>query len=60
MVERPTTRYPYRPSKGAVMAPTTVPKRTKALIQNGDMDIEGAMQIHKYWPEKLYGIEIEF
>ncbi len=45
---------------GAVMAPTTVPKRTKALIQNGDMDIEGALQIHKYWPEKLYGIEIEF
>ncbi len=44
---------------GAVMAPTTVPKRTKALIQNGHLDIDGAMQIHKYWPEKLYKIEIE-
>ncbi len=45
---------------GAVMAPTTVPKRTKALIANGDMSIDDALAIHRYWPEKLYGIEIEF
>ncbi len=45
---------------GAVMAPTTVPKRTKALILNGDMGVEAAIAIHQYWPEKLYGIEIEF
>ncbi len=49
---------PRRP--GAVMAPTTVPKRTLAMIQNGLMDVEAAIEIHKVNPERIYDVEIEF
>lgn len=45
---------------GAVMALTTVPKRTKAFLQSGELDIDKILKIHKDWPERLYGIEIEY
>jgi TatD-related deoxyribonuclease len=43
---------------GAVMAITTVPKRTKALLQSGALDEEGAHIIHSENPKKVYGIDI--
>ncbi|MDD1746334.1 MAG: TatD family hydrolase [Methanomassiliicoccales archaeon] len=43
---------------GAVMAITTVPKRTKALLQSGGMSEEQAHVIHADNPEKVYGIEV--
>lgn len=45
---------------GAVMALTTVPKRTNAFLQSGELDTEKIMKIHKDWPEKLYNIEIDY
>ena len=48
---------PKRP--GAVMAPATVPKRTRAMLQNGVFDEEIVHKIHKDWPERVYGINIE-
>jgi TatD-related deoxyribonuclease len=43
---------------GAVMAITTVPKRTKSLLQSGGMSEEQAYTIHKENPRKVYGIEV--
>ena len=43
---------------GAVMAITTVPKRTKALIQTGAMTEEDAWVIHGENAEKLYGVKL--
>jgi TatD-related deoxyribonuclease len=43
---------------GAVMAITTVPKRTKALLQSGQMSQEQAAIIHGENPRKVYGIEV--
>ncbi len=43
---------------GAVMAITTVPKRTKALIHSGRMSEEQALIIHRENPRKVYGIQI--
>jgi TatD-related deoxyribonuclease len=48
---------PRRP--GAVMAITTVPKRTKALLEERVMCLEHALKVHKDNPEKLYGIEVK-
>ncbi len=48
---------PARP--GAVMAITTVPKRTRALLQSGIMSDEAAWKIHKENPERIYGFEME-
>ncbi|HVO77665.1 MAG TPA: TatD family hydrolase [Methanomassiliicoccales archaeon] len=47
----------HRP--GAVMAITTVPKRTKAMLDANVMSPEQAFKIHKENPEKLYGIEVK-
>jgi len=44
---------------GAVLGPKTVPKRTKAFIQQGLMDEETAYRIHVENPEKVYGVEME-
>jgi len=57
MMETDFLDDPKRP--GAVMAPATVPKRTKAMLQNGIFDEEIVHKIHKEWPEKVYGIEID-
>jgi len=43
---------------GAVMSITTVPKRTKGLLQSGVMSEEQAYMIHQKNPETVYGIEV--
>ena len=43
---------------GAVMAPATVPRRTKAMLQQGIPE-ERIWRIHKENPEKVYGVTIE-
>ncbi len=48
---------PNRP--GAVLSITTVPKRTRALLQSGIMSEDTAWKVHKENPEKIYGITIE-
>jgi len=48
---------PTRP--GAVMAPATVPKRTKAFLEQGIFDDELVARVHGDWPRKVYGMEIE-
>ncbi len=48
---------PSRP--GAVMAITTVPKRTKALLQSGEMTEENARIVHQENAKTVYGIEIK-
>lgn len=45
---------------GAVMAITTVPKRTKSLLQSGQMSEEQAYRIHLDNPKKVYGIEVRY
>jgi TatD-related deoxyribonuclease len=42
---------------GAVMAITTVPKRTKGLLESGALSEEQARVIHQENPKKVYGIE---
>lgn len=44
---------------GAVLGPKTVPKRTKAFLQQGLMDEERAYKIHVENPKTVYGVEIE-
>ncbi|MDG6220822.1 MAG: TatD family hydrolase, partial [Candidatus Thermoplasmatota archaeon] len=56
MMETDYIDDPARP--GAVLAPTTVPKRTKWVLEEGlasdtDMDI-----VHRKNPEKMYGLEM--
>jgi TatD-related deoxyribonuclease len=43
---------------GAVMAPATVPRRTKAMLAQG-VPPERVWRIHKENPERIYGISIE-
>ncbi len=43
---------------GAVLAITTVPKRTMSLIQSGQMTEEQAFKIHVDNPLKVYGIKV--
>ena len=57
MMETDYLDDPKRP--GAVMAPATVPKRTKAMLEKGVFDEETVYKIHKEWPERVYGIEIK-
>jgi TatD-related deoxyribonuclease len=44
---------------GAVMAPATVPRRTRAMLEQGVPE-ERVWRIHKENPEKVYGVSIEF
>jgi TatD-related deoxyribonuclease len=44
---------------GAVLGPKTVPKRTKAFLQNGLFTEEDVYKIHVENPKKVYGIELE-
>ncbi|MCK5024927.1 MAG: TatD family hydrolase [Thermoplasmata archaeon] len=57
MMETDFLDDPRRP--GAVMAPATVPKRTKTFLEAGIFDDEMVAKIHKDWPEKVYNISIE-
>ena len=43
---------------GAVLGPKTVPRRTKAFLQNGILTEEDAYKIHVENVEKVYGIEL--
>lgn len=43
---------------GAVLAITTVPKRTTSMIQSGQMTEEQAFKIHVENPLKVYGIHV--
>jgi len=42
---------------GAVLGPKTVPKRTKAFLQNGLFSEEDVYKIHVENPKRVYGIE---
>jgi TatD-related deoxyribonuclease len=44
---------------GAVMSITTVPKRTKSLMNSKSVSEETILRIHKDNPQKVYGIEID-
>ncbi len=48
---------PKRP--GAVLAPKTVPKRTKNLLDHGLLTEEMILHIHQENPEKTYGITLD-
>ena len=43
---------------GAVMAPATVPRRTRAMLEQG-IGEERVWRIHKENPERVYGVKIE-
>lgn len=44
---------------GAVLGPKTVPRRTKALLENGTFTKEDVYKIHVENVEKIYGIDLE-
>ncbi len=44
---------------GAVLGPKTVPRRTKALLENGTLTEEDVYKIHVENVEKIYGIDLE-
>ena len=44
---------------GAVMVPKSIPKRTYQLIEKELLDEASVFKIHKDWPEKIYGMDIE-
>ena len=44
---------------GAVLGPKTVPRRTKAFLQNGIFTEEDVYMIHVENPRKVYGIPLE-
>jgi TatD-related deoxyribonuclease len=56
MLETDYIDDPERP--GAVLGPKTVPRKTKEAIRNGVPE-EVFFKVHKYNPEKCYGIKIE-
>jgi len=47
---------PRRP--GAVFAPATVPKRTRAMLEAGIFTEETVAKVHGEWPRKIYGMDI--
>jgi len=56
MLETDFLDDPRRP--GAVLHITTVPKRTRALLQSGALSEESVHRIHVDNPRKVYGIEV--
>ncbi|MBA3045742.1 MAG: TatD family hydrolase [Candidatus Thermoplasmatota archaeon] len=56
MMETDFLDDPGRP--GAVLAATTVPKRTKAYLESGIFTDEMVARIHGDWPRKVYGLDI--
>ena len=57
MLETDYLDDPSRP--GAVMALTTVPKRSFGLLQEGTFTEEILARVHQHWPGRAYGIEVE-
>jgi TatD-related deoxyribonuclease len=56
MMETDFLDDPRRP--GAVFAPATVPKRTKAMLEAGVFTDETVARIHGDWPRKIYVMDI--
>jgi TatD-related deoxyribonuclease len=56
MLETDYLDDPSRP--GAVMALTTVPKRTYGLLQDGSFSEDLVHKVHEAWPERAYGVDI--
>jgi TatD-related deoxyribonuclease len=57
MMETDYIDDPKRP--GAVLGPKTVPRRTLDFLQKGILDNKKIFKIHKYYPEKTYGISLD-
>jgi TatD-related deoxyribonuclease len=43
---------------GAVFAPATVPRRTKAMLESGIFSDDTVAKVHGEWPRKIYGMDI--
>jgi len=56
MMETDFLDDPRRP--GAVFAPATVPKRTRAMLEAGIFTEETVAKVHGDWPRKIYGMDI--
>jgi TatD-related deoxyribonuclease len=48
-----------RKRPGAVLAPSSIPRNTRKLMEEGLISEEAANRIHKEHPERVYSIEIE-
>jgi TatD-related deoxyribonuclease len=57
MLETDYLDDPRRP--GAVMALTTVPKRSYGLLQDGSFTEDALHKIHVHWPKVAYGVDVE-
>jgi TatD-related deoxyribonuclease len=57
MLETDYLDDPRRP--GAVMALTTVPKRSYGLLNDGSLTEDVLHRIHVHWPKVSYGIDVE-
>ncbi len=56
MLETDFLDDPRRP--GAVMALTTVPKRSYGLLNDGSLDEELLYRTHVHWPRVAYGVDV--
>ncbi len=57
MLETDFLDDPRRP--GAVMALTTVPKRSHGLLADGSLSEELLHNVHVHWPKVAYGVDIQ-
>jgi TatD-related deoxyribonuclease len=57
MLETDYLDDPSRP--GAVMALTTVPKRSFGLMQEGTFTEGVLARVHQHWPRRAYGVDVE-
>jgi TatD-related deoxyribonuclease len=57
MLETDYLDDPSRP--GAVMALTTVPKRSYGLLNDGSLDEELLQKVHVHWPKVAYGVDVQ-
>jgi TatD-related deoxyribonuclease len=57
MLETDFLDDPRRP--GAVMALTTVPKRSYGLLNDGSLTEDILQRVHVHWPKVAYGIDVE-
>ena len=57
MLETDFLDDPRRP--GAVMALTTVPKRSYGLLNDGSLTGELLHRVHVHWPRVAYGVDVE-
>jgi TatD-related deoxyribonuclease len=57
MLETDYLDDPRRP--GAVMALTTVPKRSYGLLNDGSLSEDLLQRVHVHWPKVAYGIDVD-